>query len=598
MNKKVLRVVFLVFLFLTFFIYGQKKTVNLEKDRYSWYENLLSSDNKEEMEYLDDQLLGKETQGSRIQGIITNSFNDKIADAKISLYNSKKELLASVSSNRDGYFSFPKMLPSKELLTAEIKAPYYATLRQNFIPREKGVGYDFKLLPATTIELSAGEVKSMADFTRKVRLTVPAEILKRVDHKPVQYPIRVEFAYIDPNKDLLSMPGMDMLSENLINKALKPLTSLGAVMIEAYDSDGVALRVDPEKEASTGKKVELLMKVEFFFKNKKLPKDTNTWSLDPLKTNVWQNTDQKIGLTSLPALDSFLKSVQKDSFYQSYAKDIAKRFNEMSANNDGDSYKAVSGCFTQKSLPEKGENIRFNSTVSDEEIASNLLPYILNDLQKMLPTQNGQGLYCSYGYGEQESFINLFWKVFDVQFMNKWYDRGSYECPIRYDTYLSFPYNLTPNFDYTPLLKWKESICKLLEEKEWEGSVEVKSIDLVPFNLDVPWNGMPVQFDLMEKNGDGIFKVIISIESDKGNYQIQRILKTKDSPTLLKILVPDNSGLKIQIITEFEQEKPSISRFYQVPETKKTYQWGKDKTSLIEAGGENPVWLLLEKIIF
>ncbi len=588
------------------------KTVNIDEDRYSWYKSITALDVREEIEKMDDQLLGYSNRGFILFGLVQSSeLKNGIENAQILIFNLKNKLILKTKTSKNGFFSIRKRNIKKNSITIQVKARGFSTITKTIHKKDWQQTVDFEMIKSNSTYIKAGETKTITDPTNNAKLTIPAIILKRLDNKPIQFPVKIDFSYINPKKNLLSMPGIDMLTEEKYNR-ISALTSIGAVNIEATDKTGAPVRIDRKKVKQTGKTTRLAMNVKDFLINGKIPKSTRTWAFDKEKGNKsWRKTRNKITLAN-----TISKPPANLSFLKKYAKDIAKRVNNQIE-------KSLAACFVPANY---GDEIRLSKKITDNNIYTELKSFILQDIQKLLQKQKKETTDNCFSYinrySEDQIYIQIGepWKIYDIKSKNKWYAPSNkiykqYK-PTNYNKkgcaeYLSYPYgDLTKNFNYSLLLKLKDQICKeyeneyekrlrKIEKEKWNKAAVVTSIDLVPFNLDTPWMGTPIQIFLSENNGDGKFKAIVSIKSQMGNYEVARIFNTKKKRASLKLLVPSKGNLWVKIYSKFGQKKPRVVREYKFRKSKVLYIW-KDKMAgtIVDSKGRKPRWLILGNLRF
>jgi hypothetical protein len=569
---------------MTIFSLAYPKTINVEKDRYSWYENYIDNpDLKDEMEHMDDQLLG-EHKNSEIRGLILDIRTmTPIHGAKIQVRDEKKNLIKEIASGKMGYYALQNMMTDNTFFTISVSAEGYTNLTKILNKSNHFYGLDFHLLKKTSRIVDEISTVIIADETGKIELTVPTDILKRIDNKSIRYPIRIAISYIAPKEFLSAMPGIDMLTQEKGN-IIRPLLSSGAALLEAFDRDNIELRIDREKEVKLGKTTSLKMILPDFITQKNQGQ-IQFWSFDPLQSLSWNPIDKPIiDKTNSSSLD-----LLNTAFLDKYINNIINRLK-------ADPQSTIQACFEPNST-QSAQDMKKNQNTTLPELRKNLLSYILNDLYNMRTTYPEITLNCLQDneissdsfYGVDPSM------VFDLKYKNKWYSRTQYnKCGIDSSApYFFKPYLLSSDFDYKPLLALKDSICSLLEKNRWDNAITIKSIDLVPFNLDKPTNGVPVLFEFLEKNKDGRFEVKIEITSDNGIYSVTRLVYSPKKPALINLLLPDEGKLKIWVKSEFNQTDYKLLKEYPVPKAtdNNSYIWDNQRTKIQTKSGKEPKWI-------
>lgn len=611
MKKKLIQFSFFILSLSFTLIYSDNQSSSNNSKFYSWYENYLLNQ-KDEIEHLDAQLLGKSAKNFILRGLILESGTKKgIQGARVSLYASSEKMIASAQTDENGFFNFSNETPESQALRIEVKAKGYSTANRFLTPSVPLHGLEFSMLRADTINIHKGDSQTLEESTGNARLKLHADILKRLDGKQIIFPVQIQLSYINPETHLASMPGILMLTQEA-NLATHPLTSSGAVLIEALDSSGAPVRIDREKEKKTGFTSELLIRV----KDGKLPKGTTGWEIDSQKGDfAWKSSQAIISGPHLKVPENSTSPLSANFLIQ-YAKDVANRINQRSLLNQG----VGSGCFEGNYFTT--DQVRFNPKSSPEIIFNSLLTYMAEDLALLL-NKTRTDLCLAGEYSDSYTYGLNPWDIYDAlilpeqlksnKALRSGYPAGSYRCDISKDdryNYLAHPNQLTAGFDYIPLLKLQSSICGLLKEKEaqaqlarekknWENALSVKSLDLIPFNLDKPWNGVPISLKLKENNGDGTFKLSLKIKTEFGCYETDHFLNSGKNPVTLNLLLPEGNPLEILVKTRLNAERWKLAKTIKLPRATTSYKWNsKEKKELETAQGNKPNWIELEPIFF
>ncbi len=563
------------------------------KDRDDWYTGDPSED--KDMIEMDDELLGIKKIYVALSGLIYDSYSQKgIANARVSIIDPKrKKILLRLKTNKNGRYSLTKLKLGKNYFLVKAQAKGYASVTKSLNLNNAGFGLDFGLPAAQTVKLLPNEQKTITDPTNNAQLTIHARTLKRIDNAPVKYPVYIKLGYINPNSNLESMPGVDMLSESPSTNKIKPLLTIGAVIIEGYDNAGVDLRLDRKKERKLGISNELKIKVHQFMKNGQLPKGLRTWDIDFKKgASNWQKTRNLISKPS----DQLSKTAAlfPPVFLKKYARDLAGRINGK-YNGSTPGQPEESGIVFGRFNGNKGygDEIRLNSSVQDAAILAGLAEFMLLDIYYL----TGKSPDClEFQNGENEGLYRNsdFVKVFDVEYDGKWFKAGSYFCKNPTDNWLSRPNNVNAKFDYSPLLKLVKQLCLIMQYFQWQKAVIIKSVDLIPFNLDIPTKGTPILIKLRETKGDGKFKAFLRIESKRGNFSIVRFFNSPKKLALIKVLVPEKARATLKVIADFNIIKPKLIGRYKIPTAKSIYRWDSvKKNKFVDSFGKEPKWILL-----
>ncbi len=366
--------------------------------------------------------------------VYDSSTGRKIRGADLAVYNSSNVLIARGNTDNSGKASLTiKTNDNHYYLVCSAKnySRFIQTTGLKSGMNEIGV----VLMPCTTMLLNKGERRTLVDRTGNVRLRVNADYLKRLDNKPVKFPVKIKLSYINPNKNLGSMPGYKMLSEDPKTKRVMPLTSIGAANIEAYDKENAPVRI----KKGTGNATQLFM---ILATGPVMPSGVKTWEFDKEKGyRTWRSTKQNIRLSLL----------QRNRYYG-------------------------------------------NNTEAGSE-------YRLCQDQAASAAESG---YMSEG------------------------------GPSRI--------------------------------------ISVKNVNLVPFNLDVPWKGTPVKFFLKRLAGKKMYWVELNIKTSKGNYLTIYPITVKRKPFIPKLLVPSAGKITLNVYIKYKGRKLYTNNFT-TPVSKMYYRW-------------------------
>ncbi len=293
-----------LFIFMTAILVSINSTYsfNVTKNPYSrnrWYENILDKDTRKEIIRMDDQLFGNRVR-YYVRGLVKNNYTGVgINNALIVIYNSHYRILAKRYTNKNGFFNFSNLKFGKRTMIAKVSAKGYSTLIKTISKNDLVYGIDFSLISSYNFSINKNQTKQIFDPTNNAKLVVHGKILKRLDNQPVQYPVTINFSYIDPEKDLASMPGINMLGVSGRRKILTVLTSVGAVNIEARDSTGTRVYIDRAKERRFGLSTRLEINLTKFVKPGAGLTRILSWQFDENRGDLtWRKTKNKVKITT------------------------------------------------------------------------------------------------------------------------------------------------------------------------------------------------------------------------------------------------------------------------------------------------------------
>ncbi|MDH5679960.1 MAG: hypothetical protein OEZ36_00115 [Spirochaetota bacterium] len=564
-----------------------------DTDRSFWYYGK-QPDEVRIMRNMDDKLLGLKSVSFIKYGRVLDANSQRgVSNALISVWNTKQKKLASVKANKAGLFVLPDMKIYTEALIIKAEAYGYTPTAKSVNFQNASPALDIPLIPSRAISLRRGETKTIRDSQNMVQLTVPADIVKRLDNRAIQYPITISLSYIDPYRNLEAMPGMDMLSKNKWGN-ITPLMSAGAVIIDAKDRSGAPLRLDKRK-VRWNKSTELRVKIPDWMPYGKIPTQLKSWDIDTDRGQVVWN-ESKNRIISPDDLDRGIAKVFPRGYLLKYARNLATRVN---SSKPGQSSGGGNVTLELSNKMQTGDAIRLNTSVREDTILKNLPYYMLKDIKLSGGTVNC--LYTnviSEGEGDN-AVVHTHYKVYDARYNSVWYKINSYQTKDVQRNWLRYPYFVTKGFDYRPLIKNMKTVCFAYKAQEWAYAATIRSVDLIPFNLDVPKPASPILVRLKERTGDGKFKVFIEVGSGEGRYQLSRILTSSDQPAEFKVLAPASGEAVIKVIPDFLSPSPKEIARYRIPASATKYRWGnKGKREAVDMRGQPPLWRLLGSLDF
>ena len=562
-------------------------------DRSFWYYGK-QPDEARIMRNMDDKLLGLKSVSFIKYGRVLDSNSQRgVPNALITVWNTKQKKLASVKADKAGLFVLPDMKIYTEALIIKVEAYGYTPTAKSVNFQNVSPALDIPLIPSKAIILRPGETKTVRDSQNMAQLTVPADVVKRLDNRAIQYPITVRLSYIDPYRNLEAMPGMDMLSKSKWGN-ISPLMSAGAVIIDAKDRSGAPLRLDKRK-VRWNKSTELRVKIPDWMPYGKIPAQLKSWDIDTDKGQVvWNESRNRI--ISPDDRDRGIAKVFPRGYLQKYARDLATRVNSSKPGQSSDGGKVT---LELSNKMQSGDAIRLNTSVREDTILKNLPYYMLRDIKLSGKTPN-----CLYNKvineGEDgESIVHSHYKVYDARYKSVWYKINTYQTRDVRSNWLRYPYFITKGFDYRPIVKNMKTVCVAYRSQEWAYAATIRSVDLIPFNLDVPKPASPILVRIKERVGDGKFKVYIEVGSGEGRYLLSRILTSSDEPAELKVLAPASGQAVIKVIADFLSPAPKEIARYRIPSSATKYRWGnKGKREAVDMRGQPPKWRLLGSIEF
>jgi len=214
-----------------------------------------------------------------------------IPRARVNIYDDKNTLIGTHYTDNRGDFLFA--IAVKKKYRIEVKLAGYARLVRFISGATKSSLISCPIVKTKSAQIRSKYGYAYLNYKGMARLYVPAGILKRIDSKPIKYPVSIEFRYLDPRYDLRFMPGRDMLSVD--NGNLQPLLSYGAAIIYGYDAQGVRVIVDREKERKSGRTTRLTIRLPWV-KKRSVTKDDmkfSGWQISPGKAD-WEKAPVKM----------------------------------------------------------------------------------------------------------------------------------------------------------------------------------------------------------------------------------------------------------------------------------------------------------------
>ncbi len=530
--------------------------------------------------------------------VIDNLSKKPVVKALVQLMDTNSKLIYRQFTQPNGEYKFPEVILKKNYMIQVISRSHCTAYRIiNTLNASDAI--NFRLQPAKYEKIKLGETKTITDSTHNAMITVPAAIVKRIDGRPVKYPIYVKFGYIDAKTSLEQMPGIDMLAEDKVTGEIKPLFSRGAVLIEAIDSQRVELRIDREKEQQLNKTTVLRLKVQKDTDKTKLSSSLNGWILDQREGGVtWQKANQKVKYNKSNPRKNILAQLPKN-YLRHYAKDVSARVNNYYVSNSSHKGSSPRGIGFGEFKGEIAgiDEYRVSPSVTEEDLLTFLSAHILNDIRiyrKAFDTGINSNISDTDLSLSEELERPIYSKIFDCRYRDQWQLANTYKLM---DRKVIVPSSLNPDFDYKPFLKIENKLYKIIEARKWKGMAEIRSVDLLPFNVDIPTRAMPIVFKIKEKEGDGHFEVTVKIDNRLGYFKVSKMLSSQKGYARFKILVPQNTIVSLSVKSDYSMDRAAFTKSYRIGSSKSIYMWGSgEKRNIVDSKGKAVLWKLLDEI--
>lgn len=228
---------------------------------------------------------------------------------------------------------------------------------------------------AITIKINKGGVGKIVD-NKKFELTVPADILSRIDNKPVNFPVTIRANYIS---NLQNMPCFDMLGVDSEANTINPLETYGAVNIDAVDSEGVGIRLDVKKSKAINKNTELRIKMSKPIDDVSKIK---LWEIDKAKGDLtWRKINDKAKIDKVEKIGNDMFVIVRNVDFLPYNLDIPYpaspiKFIFIPDKNDKNSSWIIIISFVNEKIRYR---IFYNLFLSDKTEKSFVVPKIGNE---------------------------------------------------------------------------------------------------------------------------------------------------------------------------------------------------------------------------
>ena len=242
---------------------------------------------------MDRQLFGLSRRVTVSGRVFSQRSGRPVGKASVRVFKAGGGLMAETRTRSDGFFSL-KMAPDTPVIV-RVRHRWYSSQQKSFSQQMLRYPLLIPLLPSYYATLQKGNKITVYDTSGKVSLSVHADVLKRLDNKPVRFPVRIRISYIDPEKDLDAMPGREMLCEDAGGR-LSPLLSYGAALIEAFDAGGNRIVADPQRMRRLNKPTELRFNMEHLVSGRNIrPADLSfkPWQMYP-GSSVWKPFPGKV----------------------------------------------------------------------------------------------------------------------------------------------------------------------------------------------------------------------------------------------------------------------------------------------------------------